>query len=366
VLVAVSPFAKSATSGHPLIDDRFYFSYLKKTGEDFIYYTSSYSANQISTLYPGAERNLRVVRPYEERNLGHILFARQIEIPENSKVVFFLYTEILVFCFLFLNYHKSFSIVLVSSNNISERRVRLYPIRLWIFFRVLKRRLVRLVLDSEFQVKLVAKISRQAARKCYVRKNHLACRPSNAISRAEGRKISISFFGPEKEEKPIAPLIELIRADTGGEIVYKIYNVAEDTIRGYFHPEKIPENVVIERGWLDYKDYLRRFSESSLVLLTHTQSFNGKLSGNLCDCAALGVPYISLPLEPVVSWAAKHGPLGFLCDFSQPGWAQGLLREINPVTIAACEENLRSLSAEYTVEEVSKSLGEALLIQGIQ
>jgi hypothetical protein len=364
VLVAVSPFARSANSGHPLIDDQFYFSYLKDTGEDFIYYTSAYSASQISIVYPEAGANLRVVDPYEERGLGHMRFARQIEIPQNARVIFFLYTEILVFWVLFLNLLKSFSIVLVSSNNISERRVRQYPIRLWIFFRVLRSRLRRLVLDSEYQVKLVKSISKQAASKCYVRKNHLACPVANPPPKSISENISISFFGPTKKEKPLSPFIDLIKADTEKKINFKVFGVAEEAIKSFFWPEEIPKNVEMKNNWLSHSEYIREFSKSSLVLLTHTPDFNGKLSGNLCECVALRVPYISLPLEPAVTWASRYGKLGFFCDFEQVGWAPELLQQVNSQELAEFDSGLCSLSANYTVEEARKSLGVALLISG--
>lgn len=355
-IVAISPFASSESAGHPIVDDQFYFSYLIDRKWDFIYYTSEASARNIRKNHSRADQYLRIVEPYQPSGFGHFNFARQLKVPSGSKVIFFLYTESLVLTWLILNIFKPFSLFLVSSNNFSARRVRLYPLRFRIFFWAVGARLQGIVLDASYQVQLIRGLSERIAKRCILRKNHLMC-PQRFVKKSKsGTRISIAYFGPDKPEKPLSTFIELINCDYNNHFDFYIYNVRKDLVLNYLKLNRLPRNVFVYSNWQNHSEYLENYAKADLVMLTHTRDFEGKLSGNLCDCVALSVPYIALSMEPVKSLHDQYGGLGYLCDFDSPSWAAELLAKIDHFSLSIMRENIEKMGEDYSVDMVRNSL----------
>ncbi len=361
-IIAISPFASSENAGHPIIDDQFYVAYLLDRKVNFLYYTSKTSMGLILNKYPEAAGYIIPVNGYNEKGFGHFNFARQLKIPQDCKVIFFLYSENLVLIWYFLNIFKRFSLFLVSSNNVSARRVRLYPNKFFIFFTLIKKKLKAVVFDSQFQVDLVAKISKEISRRCFVRKNHLMCPQDVSENSRTCTKICISYFGPDKLEKPFYTFYSLIKSDVDKKFVYKIYNVSKEVISQYFDIDNLPSNVFFDSSWQTHETYLRNYKSSDLVMLTHTRDFEGKLSGNLCDCVALGVPYISLPIEPALSLHMRYAAPGYLYDPDKTDWANMLLAEVNGKALRQMKESMRVAAADYSVASVRKTLDQAFRI----
>lgn len=362
--VAISPFACSEDAGHPIIDDQFYFSYLLDRNVDFIYYTSEASARLILTKHPGMEGHLRMVRPYRASGLGHLDFARQLIIPRDATVIFFLYTEPLVLTWYLLNVFKPFSLFLVSSNNVSARRVRIYPYRFRIFFKTIMPKLSGVVLDSKFQVELLRGISTRFADHCFVRKNHLMSPQHIKVASKKASSISIGYFGPDKPEKPLSTLIELIKADVRKQFRYFIYNVPIRSVTESLDVKCLPSNVMVDSAWQTHEAYLQNYTSVDLVMLTHTRDFEGKLSGNLCDCVALGVPYIALSIEPAKSLHSQYGGPGYLCDFDSTDWTLALLKEINKDSLLRMQQQIRIMAEDYSINSVRRTLDDVFKIGG--
>ena len=358
-LVAISPFSTSENSGHPIVDDQFYFAYLINRGVDFLYYTSRYSANLILKQYPEAHRFLAIVEPYRANGLGHLRFASKLVIHRDTRVIFFLYTERLVLTWYLLNIFTPFRLFLVASNNISALRVRLYPFYLKFFFSAIRPKLEKLILDSTFQVELVRAVSEKVAKLCFVRKNHLMCPKYISIENRDTNRISIAYFGPSKSEKPLSIFIDLIRADEHQQFFYSIYNVSKDLVMHHLNMEQLPLNVKVVSFLGPYEIYLKNYMASDLVMLTHTKDFEGKLSGNLCDSIALGVPFISLPIEPIISIHDTYGTLGYLCRFDEPGWEIELLKSIDRKTLKQMKKNITLMQDKYSIKNVWQTLDKA-------
>lgn len=362
-IVAISPFAFSENAGHPIIDDQFYFAYLLDRQVDFIYYTSEVSVRLILKKHPGAQRHLMSIKPYKYYSaMGHLNFARQIVISRDTTVIFFLYTEALVLIFCLLNILKPFSLYLVSSNNVSALRIGLYPNRFRFFFQAIRAKFQGLVLDSTFQVDLLRGISPHIADYCFIRKNHLMCPQHISMKSERESEISIAYFGPDKPEKPLDTLIELIKADVDQQFRYFIYNVRKEAVIDSFDDKSLPHNVVVDSSWQTHDAYLRNYQAADLVILTHTRDFEGKLSGNLCDCVALGVPYIALSMEPVRSLDRMYNGPGYLCDFDSTDWADALLKNINRNSLQRMKRNIEQMGKDYSIDSVRETLDQAFKI----
>jgi hypothetical protein len=203
-------------------------------------------------------------------------------------------------------------------------------------------------------------LDRQVAGKSVVKKHHLMT-PHHLTSEVTFSPPVISFYGPEKHDKPIAPFIDLIRADIEHIFIYRIYRVDSTALIDSLPDLLQRTNVEVFEGWQSHENYLKSVNDSTLVFLTHSQAFEGKLSGNLCDCIALRVPYIARSMEPVMSYQAQYGLLGYLVDLEDSNWACRFLESHNKETYADMCRNLERLGEEHSTEAISSDLKAYLL-----
>jgi len=358
--VAISPFARTANSGHSLTDDEFYFAYLLGCGRNFVFYTSDFSAKRIVNKYPDGAQYLRPVADYREDWLGHILFALQLKIPKSAKVIFFGYTERLVLAWYLINFFKPFELFLVATNNISARRVEVYRNQLKFFLTIVNKKLRRIVLHTQYEAQLVASLRTSLANKCFVKRHHLMIPAKELQSRRKNERITISYFGPHKPEKPLAPLIELIKADIDAQFKYQIFNVPLGDVLRLLDQTDLPSNIVVDERWIGEMEYYARFASSDLVIMTHNKDFEGKLSGNLCDCVAFGIPYIAAAIEPLVSIQARYGVVGLLCEFEDSNWSKLCIGKVNQNSLRKMTKNIAKMSLDHTLSNVIYDLNMAL------
>lgn len=358
--IAISPFSGDKNAGHPLVDDQFYFSYLLSRGVDFVYYAAEQSAVLLRKKFPEESHRIRVVSSYDQQGAGHYRFGRQIKVPSGSRVIFFGYLEHLVFVWYILNLLRPFSLYLVSSNNISARRVRLYPWRFRLFFALIWPRFKKLVLDTNTQIDLVRKVFPGLDRRCFVRKHHLMSPVHELPAPAVRERIIISYFGPEKPEKPLAPIVDLIQSAATEKCILRIYNVGKDRVRQILGGADLPEHVEVREDWLSRQEYIDAYIASDLVLLTHTKEFEGKLSGNLCDCVSFGTPFISRPMSPVPDLLSQYGVIGYVCDYETLGWSELFACQLDRQAVLAMKVKMRQMAQSFSEQAVRSSLDQAL------
>lgn len=358
--VAISPFANSINSGHSLIDDEFYFEYLVKKNADFIFYTSKISADRILLKFKCKDSHLRVIDDYNQNGIGHFKYAYSLKIPKNSKVIFFGYSEKLVSIWYTINAAKPFDLILVATNNISARRVSLYRRSLQSFFRLINSKLRRLVLHTNHEVHLVGILAHYVLARCFVKKHHLMIPKAKSEFRSSPGMATIAYFGPPKPEKPLRPLIDLVQADQNLRISFKLFNVEKSYFLEQSGLSDIPANVLLHNDWMTDDEYRAAFMSCDLVLMTHTNEFEGKLSGNLCDCIAYGIPYIAQPIEPLIDMQSHYGSIGFLCDLTKQGWASDLIDEIDSTAIEVMAKNMRAAGAQHSLTAIIQDLDQAL------
>ena len=345
-LTIISKFAWR--DNHSALDDERYFDFFIKMGINFRLYTSQYSIDQIRSKHPENQSNL-----YSIKNTP-------IEIEAGGRVIFLGYSELDVITFLGRNLPSRPRLILVATNNFSSKRVKRRYWALKLFFQFVKPFLDRLVLHTEYERALVARLDHEVAQKSYVKKHHLMT-PINIESDGSGGKLIISYFGPMKHDKPISPFLNLIRADIERRFHYRIYNVNPTILAKYFPDLKCRINVEVIDVWQSYASYLRSIKESTLIFLAHNRAFEGKLSGNLCDCFALQVPYIAQVMEPMTSYESMYGPLGYLFDLEDSNWVSCFLDNFSTEFCAEMSLNLKSVANFYSKEKIDADLAACFL-----
>lgn len=362
MIVAISPFSDSEVSGHSLLDDVFYFEYLLNRKEPFRFYAPPLSAQRLEARFPDAKDHILVVEPYHPSGWGHFRFARQLKVEAGAKVIFFGYQERLVLAWYLLNLLRPFSLLLVATNNIAAGRVDAYRAQMKFFFRAIRGKLKRIVLHTEHEVRLLDRLSDDLSRITYVKKHHLMVPIRRPHSEPYSGKIAISFFGPPKPDKPIEPFLHLIASDNSGRFHYTIHNQSEADVLARMRVVRLPDHVSVIEGWRSYEAHLENCAASDVIFMTHNYAFEGKLSGNLCDCVALGVPYICAAMEPMLSLHKKYGALGYLNDFDQPMWAERLLGLISREDLLEKRNALQGMANDYSVERIQADLDAALCL----
>lgn len=342
-IILISKFSTSELSGHALVDDERYFDFLVSCGANFRLYTSRYSVDRILSKRTDQQRYLRAIQ------------ESSIDIESGSRVVFIGFSELDVVNFLAINILRRPRLVLIATNNFSSGRVKRLRWILKLFLRLVSPFLDRLVLHTLYEKRLVAELDRKVAVKSVVKKHHLMT-PHHLASQILKTPKVVSFYGPEKHDKPIAPFIDLLRADTERRFVYRIYNVKFTELVDRLPDLPLRINVEVFEGWQSHESYVKSVKDSSLVFLTHSQAFEGKLSGNLCDCIALRVPYIARSMEPMISYQAQYGPLGHLVDFDDQSWTRRLLDSHNCETYANMCRNLERVGEEHSIEAINSDL----------
>lgn len=360
MIVAISPFSISTKSGHSLIDDDFYLEYLIESQKEFLFYIPKFSYVRLAKKFPNNISNLKLVRDYSHHWFSQLIYSLSLQIPRKSKVVFFGYSELLVLIICLLNIYKNFRLVLVSTNNFSKKRVNRNKSIIRLFLYLVHGKLEKIVLHTNYEEELLKGLMRGIQSKTIIKKHHLMISRDVEKTSISSNQITISYFGPCKSEKPLEPFIKLIKFDKDLKFKYNIYNVSEKEFIETSKLENVPKNVSISSIWLTEEEYYTRFNESNIIFLSHTSEFEGKLSGNLCDCVAFGVPFISPEIEPIISLTKQYGQIGYVYDFRSTNWLKKCIQDINIKSLIYLKMNIRSMSTKYTKELVWKDLDSVL------
>ena len=348
-LVLISRFAVNALSGHFLLDDEYYFHFLNRKGVDFRLYTSRYSAERILSVFPAG------------RGRVHALENGEPHLDRGDRVIFLGFSEVDVIMFLARNLLRAPRLVLIATNNFSSGRIARHRTFLKFFLRLIDSSLERLVLHTAFERRLVADLDKRAGAKAVIKKHHMMM-PQYPSSMDVGTdQPIIAYFGPEKREKPIDPLLRLIRADRERQFLYRLYNVDRALLIAQLPDIAELSNVQAVDGWQSHESYLQSARDSTLLFLSHTRDFEGKLSGNLCDSFALGIPYIARAMEPMTSYNVYYGPLGYLVDFDDPDWPEHFARAYCAADVARMRGNLHRLGIDHSADAIDTNLAACLI-----
>jgi hypothetical protein len=353
-VLAFSQFGSGPQAVHSLLDDEFYFGYLVERGVNFVFHAPAHSCARLETLFPAHRQRLRVLRASGEGMLASWRLSGVIEIAPGASVVFFGYSERLVTFFLLRNAWADIRLTLVATNNFSARRVRLYGRRMRAFLRLSRRTLHRLVVHTEHELLLVESLDRTSRARAMSKRHHLML--PREVTRSAGDRPVIAFFGPPKPEKPVEPLAALIAADVGGRFEYRVYGVTETEGRLLSSGASPQARVVIHSGRLSNEAYAQAAAAADIVLLTHNADFEGKLSGNLCDCIAHQVPFLGSKIEPHLEYLRRFGQIGYAVDMTNESWAREFLQSFSGEDLLLRRERMADAAGTFTREAIFEDL----------
>jgi hypothetical protein len=232
--------------------------------------------------------------------------------------------------------------------------VRLYGYQLRAFLRLSGRKLHRLIVHTDHELFLIETLDRAIRARAISKRHHLML-PGKVLRTAGDRPV-VAFFGPLKPEKPIEPLAALIAADVVGRFEYRVYGVTEAQGRLLSSAAPPPARVVIHNGRLSNEAYPQAVAAADLVLLTHNRDFEGKLSGNLCDCIAHQVPFLGSNIEPHLEYLRRFGQIGYAVDMTNELWAHEFVQSFSSGDLLLRREQMAVAAGTFTREAIFDDL----------
>ena len=122
-----------------------------------------------------------------------------------------------------------------------------------IIYFVLSPWIKKIVVHSEYEKKLVESKLTFLKGKIFIKLHHLLI-PKKLPRIKSNKKLTIGYYGPEKLEKPIKPLIDLISADTENKFNYAVFNLDKKQVnqlkKNFFN-----RNIQYNLDWLSKDDY---------------------------------------------------------------------------------------------------------------
>lgn len=363
-LQIVSIFATSKDAGHSITDDQFYYRLVKNRFDLFDFYTAEYSKQQIEAKYQIVDQNIYPINVKNFDIRETIKVIRSIPVKTNAKVIFLGYSEKFISLFVLINLFKKYHLVLVATNNISTGRISKYRTKIKIFFRLINFRLKKLLVHTNRERQLIRGISEGIHLKTEIKKHYMMI-PAEVEDHidltSEFEKPIISFFGPDKHDKPLHQLMDLITADVESQFEYRLYNVDKQVLKAQLN---IPDyaNIIIYSDRLSSEDYATAVKNSTFIFMSHNRSFDGKLSGNFCDCIAYCKPLISMNIEPIISYFSQYGAFGYAYDFSNPKWATLFLQHFSMSDLGKFKQNLKKIQSDHVRHIVEEDNIRALFL----
>lgn len=359
-LLIISIFSVNKASGHSVYDDLFYYGILRKSGSPFSFFASPYSISRLGEVHVLDGDDVRPIAVDDRGLIATVKAVLSIPVSRDSRIVFLGYSEKFLLVFFLLNVLKKYELVIVATNNFSAGRIAKYGNTLKLLFRLINRRLKKVVVHTDKERAMCSLFGEEFAAKAIVKKHHLMIPRQSESARAPSDRQVVLFLGPEKHDKPIRPMIDLIKKDVSKLFDYRFLNVDKDRVVADYDIRP-GENIQFINKWLSEQEYFAEFLNASFIMMSHDKSFEGKLSGNLCDCISLGVPFISSDIEPVRSYFNHYGPIGYVYNFSDPQWAASFLVDFSPEVYEGFRNNFKKINADHERSIVEEDNIKALL-----
>jgi len=342
--------------GHSAKDVTFYVEALLHSETMFEYYMPKFSMLQ---LREGAEFAKHIDVRDNGSWKGAFRIASQVQVKNNSTLVFTGYTEKTVLVFWLLNFGKKYDLILSTTNNLPSGRVSRNKWRLRLFFLLLSGKLRRLVVNSEAEKMLVRSISGALSKITVIKDHHQFSRKQNL--KINGVKPRISFYGPVKYYKPIEPICDLIESDLNHKYDYYIYNVG-NLSNGRFEKIRNNQNVHTINTYMSEEELCLSIQSSTFIFLSHDSNYEGLLSGNFMDCMANTIPFLSGKSDVQSSFEKLYGPLGFTSDLQNANWAHYFLDGFEPESSVMFKANIAKMNDYYSQELLFESFNKSFLL----
>jgi hypothetical protein len=356
--ILIFKYSKNEKNDHSIKDDKFYLKYFLDHRKKIILYTTKYFYSLIKN--PNKISSVTTFDGHSNSFLETIFSVKKINIKMNDLVTFSGYSEFFVLLLVLKNYFKNFKIILIATNNFGHKRLKFNNYKFKLFFFFTRSHVKKIIVHSEYEKRSLVRRFPALKEKIEIKLTHLMSNVRISNLKIKNKNI-ISFFGPEKNEKPLKPLFDLIRLDVNENFSYKLYRVDENKINRKYKILLNQKNVTVEPRFQTKEKYHKAIINSTLIMLTHTKDFSGKLSGQFTDSVSCQTPFISSLIEPNYSINEKNGPLGFLYDFKNDHWCSSFLRDFSFNKIKIMSNNLKQLSELNSISQNIKRLNAIFL-----
>lgn len=350
-------------TGHLIKDDSYWVSLFKDRLE--VLYTSEYSKKIQSSIFPQFSNKIVIINNIKfliflSYRLNAIYRCVTIPIPKKSKLLIQGFEEFSILFFIIIAKIRRNQIYLIPTNNICNYRINskrwflrglikiIYSLSDFVFYHN----------QSEKELIIKYHLGFNSNKFIFVKYHLLTSDPNSSNYRIDfrSRKI-ISFFGPEKVDKPIEPFLNLLKNDTSKKFRYKIYN-ASNQINDFIKKEYSDYyNLELISQFLSYEEYDIAVRESAFLFLSHNKSYEGKLSGNVCDCISKRKPFISNNISPVKEFMINYGKIGYVFDLeNDQEWSSKFLNSIDEKEYNTILMNLENMQLDFTADKINQEL----------
>jgi glycosyltransferase involved in cell wall biosynthesis len=162
-------------------------------------------------------------------------------------------------------------------------------------------------------------------------------------------------LGPVSVRRPVEPVIDLIKADVDGKFRYVMKNMSglSDEQRRFLgnHP-----NVDFSTEFLDDDAFYEAIGTAALLISTHNQLFEGKLSGPISDAIASGTPVIANRMSPHDEMFEQFGDMGYLVDYDDRGWIERILSADYKSDFGTFEQHMALCRENSSMENIREIL----------
>lgn len=376
-LIAVAPFGITRKDQHLIDDDAWYAGFLMEHVRRFVYVAGAYSADLLKTRFQNVAGVSIVSLPEPTSRLRYEYdvvryLAKQLRGRRAVRVLFFGYSERMMLLAAPVLLSKQCQVTLVNTNNLSQRRLDKYRWPMWLMHVLLQRQIVRIIVHSKHEKKMLLSRFPFLEGKTVIKKHHMLLPdPSILDPRPNGDTIGstiISCFGPITADKSVEVISAVIQHIVASDSVVppieiRIFKIAQEMLPDVMgRYEGI--NISFFPDFLEAEEYRLKIRESDLIVMNHTDAFEGKLSGIFCDCVALGVPFLGLDIEPLASFNTHHNGVGFLLDSeSKNNWQKQIASATDPVSLAKAREKIMLVAQEFEKSELDADYLSAFDVQ---
>jgi hypothetical protein len=347
-------------TGHLILDDTYWVGYFKNKLKGL--YSSEFSISIQRQKFSFYENKFHII--YRNKNrlylLDSILRCFAVPLPRNSDILIQGFEELPILFFLLRAKFLGNKIYLVLTNNICTYRINPNRYILKGILKIIFKLSNKVIYHTDFELMLINKYLKpgKATKFEFVKyqllTKDLQC--ENYKIPFVGNKC-ISFFGPIKRDKPIEPFLDLVKADKEKKFSYKIFNPGEKHVDDIIKKINDNQNVEVVNQFLSFEEYEKAVKESAIIFLSHDFTYEGKLSGNICDCISKRKPFISNNISPVKDFVVEYGQIGFVYDLENDStWTLTFLKSIDEEKYNGVLKNLERLQSEFTDEKIKQEL----------
>jgi len=355
-VLVIDPFA--GDKGHLLDDDLFWAKCLEPIAEALEIRSSPQSVERIHNRTKVRAKPLPPLKWCARFfRLRLVLMALGLSCNGFDDVFFQSFEE--VSALLFMLRHRRTRVHLMVTNNLSLERVERHPLLSRLFLGAVFRRATTVFVHCHFEESLLKREYKRVKPASIMIKPFHQIGFSRTVRSWAERDQVVFFMGPLLECKPIEPVLQLIREDKTRRFRYALCGMSDmdSSVRAFLESQP---NVDLRFGHLEDDEYYRRIGSAALVLLSHSDLYQGRLSGIFCDAIASGTAVITRDMAPVNEFFARFGPMGYMCDYGSEAWYSTLLRADLASSYASFQANMARCRASCSIDAIRQVMQSAL------